>query len=496
MKYRDIVKEVKKHSWWCEECSGTVQTLYYPLNCFITYSRDMKNTSMSISVMGYSKGMLIERSPEDEKLGMYNYTFKKMKKNPNFLKKIVKDTERKEKIVFNLYNKFSKIRKKLSNKDLWKSYKNWLDEYLSFLSYPLFVECTDIFTTYHLEEAVRKELPDISPDEMKDIIITLSSPKELSFIEHERLDFLKTCVKNYGKLNKKHFQKQSKKHWFVLSSFRKIRYLTPEHFLKEAKKEVKKSKAKLEAELKSLKNKIPNFKKKQKGILKQYKLSDDLKLHFKMIEIMGEGIDKRKEKMLQCNYFIDMYCEEIANRFDLKKKEVHEFTVEEIEELLLKNKKPSKTTVKKRYEISAYVMKRKGNTDDVETKWFYGKKAEKLIELTGPDLTGEIKGQVASAPVDKIRGTAQIIMNTHKQKFKKGNILVTTMTRPDFVPLMRKAKAIITDEGGVTCHAAIISRELNIPCVIGTKIASKVLKDGDKVEIDANKGVVRKLKND
>jgi pyruvate,water dikinase len=68
------------------------------------------------------------------------------------------------------------------------------------------------------------------------------------------------------------------------------------------------------------------------------------------------------------------------------------------------------------------------------------------------------------------------------------------MTRPEYVPLMKKAAGIITDEGGITCHAAIVSRELKIPCVIGTKIATKVLKDGDMVEVDADKGIVKILK--
>lgn len=74
-----------------------------------------------------------------------------------------------------------------------------------------------------------------------------------------------------------------------------------------------------------------------------------------------------------------------------------------------------------------------------------------------------------------------------------GFVLVTAMTEPDFVPLMKKASAIITDEGGLLCHAAIIARELGKPCIIGTKIATKVLKDGDMVEVDAEKGVVRIL---
>jgi len=68
--------------------------------------------------------------------------------------------------------------------------------------------------------------------------------------------------------------------------------------------------------------------------------------------------------------------------------------------------------------------------------------------------------------------------------------LVTSMTRPEFVPAMRKAVAIVTDEGGITSHAAIVSRELGIPCVIGTKSATKVLKDGWIVQVKANHGQI------
>jgi len=69
------------------------------------------------------------------------------------------------------------------------------------------------------------------------------------------------------------------------------------------------------------------------------------------------------------------------------------------------------------------------------------------------------------------------------------------MTQPEFLPAMKKASAIITDEGGLTCHAAIISRELGIPCIIGTKIATKVFKDGDIVEVDATRGIVTMLEH-
>ena len=68
------------------------------------------------------------------------------------------------------------------------------------------------------------------------------------------------------------------------------------------------------------------------------------------------------------------------------------------------------------------------------------------------------------------------------------------MTRPDYIAGMKKAAAIVTNEGGITCHAAIVSRELGIPCIIGTKIATQVFKDGDLVEVNANHGWVRKIK--
>ena len=105
----------------------------------------------------------------------------------------------------------------------------------------------------------------------------------------------------------------------------------------------------------------------------------------------------------------------------------------------------------------------------------------------------EIRGIIANKGI--VQGIVKVILSSSDfDKFKDGDIIVTTMTSVDFVPLMKRASAYITDEGGITSHAAIVSRELNKPCIIGTKIATKVLKDGDLVEVDANEGVVRILK--
>ncbi|MGD0159555.1 MAG: phosphoenolpyruvate synthase [Candidatus Bathyarchaeia archaeon] len=89
-------------------------------------------------------------------------------------------------------------------------------------------------------------------------------------------------------------------------------------------------------------------------------------------------------------------------------------------------------------------------------------------------------------------GTAKIVATTEEaaKVMQKGDILVTEMTNPDYVPFMKLAGAIVTDKGGVTCHAAIVSRELGIPCVVGTENATKLMKTGKQYTVDSRSGVV------
>lgn len=104
----------------------------------------------------------------------------------------------------------------------------------------------------------------------------------------------------------------------------------------------------------------------------------------------------------------------------------------------------------------------------------------------------ELQGQVAFAGT--VRGTVRIVKRKDQvNQLQAGEILVSPMTTPDFIPAMKQAAAFITDEGGVTCHAAIIAREMHKPCIIGTRVATKWLKDGDHVEIDGERGIVRKI---
>ncbi len=122
------------------------------------------------------------------------------------------------------------------------------------------------------------------------------------------------------------------------------------------------------------------------------------------------------------------------------------------------------------------------------------KKVARILkaELTSVKRRKKIRGLSAFpgrvvGKVVKVRTVAEVA------KMREGSILVSPMTTPEMVLAMQKASAIVTDEGGITSHAAIVARELGKPCVVGTKVATQVLKDGDIVEVDADKGEVRIL---
>ena len=111
--------------------------------------------------------------------------------------------------------------------------------------------------------------------------------------------------------------------------------------------------------------------------------------------------------------------------------------------------------------------------------------------LAAPDAAAQPLLRGLGAAPGSASGTARVVTSlADGGRFKEGDVLVAHMTAPDWVPLMRRAAAIVTDSGGMTCHAAIVSRELGVPCIVGTSTATTVLHDGQVVTVDATHGVV------
>lgn len=139
-----------------------------------------------------------------------------------------------------------------------------------------------------------------------------------------------------------------------------------------------------------------------------------------------------------------------------------------------------------------------------DTEWAIESGKVYMLQSRPVTTLGKTAGQTESEEVERViitkglgaspgmaSGKVKIIKDTDElDKIQKGDILVTVMTTPDMVPAMKRANGIITDEGGVTCHAAIVSRELGIPCVVGTGEATKILPENSVVTLDGNKGLI------
>ena len=128
---------------------------------------------------------------------------------------------------------------------------------------------------------------------------------------------------------------------------------------------------------------------------------------------------------------------------------------------------------------------------------YEGKAAKKLLkdgawhELKVKQNSAIYHGQIGS--LGKASGRVVVVKNSQEaiQKMRSGDILVATYTAAEYLPAMRRASAIITETGGITSHAAIVARELNIPCVIGIKNITTLLSNGQIIEVNADRGLVK-----
>jgi phosphoenolpyruvate synthase/pyruvate phosphate dikinase len=228
----------------------------------------------------------------------------------------------------------------------------------------------------------------------------------------------------------------------------------------------------------------------RKQMVKQYKLGKDAE------ELMDIGVrflhmqDDRKKHILMGIYHLNLLLRQISRRYKIPVEELKRYSPLELTESSLKDF--DHEDAKARIESAVYIFRRK--QERLNYRVLTGAECAKAVEMLkkkhteGTDLHG------MPAELGKATGTVMICRTKEDlARFQEGMVLVASMTRPEFVSIMRKAAAIVTDEGGITCHAAIVARELKKPCIIGTKVATKVLKDGDVVEVNANHGIVHKI---
>ncbi|MCD4693793.1 hypothetical protein K8R62_00335, partial [bacterium] len=245
--------------------------------------------------------------------------------------------------------------------------------------------------------------------------------------------------------------------------------------------------------LERIKKERSRIEKRQDEIVKKYKIDKKHRELFETARDMVFNKGARKDNMFRFYSVMEEFYKEFGRRYYLSVRQIRYLLPEEILEVLSGKREISPQSLNERYKFSIYLSE-----NNKKDRFIIGDDARKYLEninLIQEDVENISLLQGDTASIGRIKGKVKIVNVTKDmEKMNKGDILVSIATTPDLVPAIKKASAIITDVGGITSHAAIVSREFNIPCVIGTRVATKVLKDNDLVDVDATHGKVKIIK--
>lgn len=361
-----------------------------------------------------------------------------------------------------------------------ENFKEFLDVYYSMYSPGIMFDGFLVFS-----EAVVQEVKGAIGDKHQEEIDLLLQMPNLSFSQEEHLSLLNVANADESKRKALLNEHREKFHW-ILNNYKKVEKL-PLSFFEENLKALLES-ADLDKHIQELVSYSKDHKDKIESLRNQGEMSNDYIDDLCLLGKIAYYVDCRKASNLIGNHWIGEYIKTQSRNIGIKYEDALMLLSDEFEKLVM-DKGAHIPDVSNRHERFGVVFE--DGTKRVCEGVACDEVKDFLTAQVGSDEIKEIKG----APAFKglVKGKVKIFSYATEKTLEPGEILVTSMTRPDFVPLMKKAAAIITDEGGITSHAAIVSRELKVPCVIGTKIATQILKDGDEVEVSANEGVVRIL---
>jgi len=265
-----------------------------------------------------------------------------------------------------------------------------------------------------------------------------------------------------------------------------------EHYTEELRRLMSTNLAELKKEFSALKNYRQNRSKKIAEILKKHPLSaKDLQI----FTDFGLSIDTRNETeyfVSYGGYYLMPIYKEVARRFFISVKQLRDFTEEELSDTLLGRTTAESILAKKgKYGGCGYDKKMLYRTNFTPQE---AKKLFKYVESYVKPIQGGNETRGLCASPGKATGKARIVPSPKfNHKVKSGDILFTYATTTDYLPAMKRASAIVTEVGGLTCHAAVVSREFGIPCVVALANAMKNFKNGGLVEVNADNGTVKKL---
>lgn len=397
---------------------------------------------------------------------------------------------------------------RLTDRQLWIIYRRHQEIHSTYYTWCWIPVGADMFHN-NLTDKVKAYLRSkgVSDVQLTEYFLTLTQPtkKSLIYLEHEQL--LKIAVKLSADSKTKVALQSSDPHAVfdqlpssikrAIESHRKRYYYTKhlwvsgEYTVADYVHQLQEIFAKGASPSEQLKAQAAEFlraRTKRRQLLKQLVLDRQWTVVFDAFgDFMVTKIYRRYAQLLVVHH-MGAILREIAKRRNLSEAQVRCMLPVEMEAMLLRRQYDA-SVLQERTKLLVYYAER--GVDKLmigEQAKQYLRQVEQAVDADVREITGQV------ACMGHARGMVKIVIRASDMvKMKQGDILVSIATDPDIVPAMKKAAAIVTEQGGVTSHAAIVSRELNIPCVIGTKIATRVLKDGDQVEVDAERGIIRKL---
>lgn len=324
-----------------------------------------------------------------------------------------------------------------------------------------------------------------------DVIETLTLPTFSSFVNDAEGLFLEVVLAlkdgDFSKAQEKALEYQESYFW-IRSNYREYKRVTSEEIIAEAKVWLEKNSDKdITSLIKHESDRVEENKSKKDALCKMLALDPELRKILRFSEIFTHLQDKRKERVLRMNTLMYEFVAETQKRFEISSPLGFYLTDTELFGLY-EGRLVDLGKIKERYEEGCMAVYYEGSVSLIPAKEYkrigMDKNFFKILENTK-----EIKGTTAYKGV--VKGVARILRNVKDiSLFTEGEILIANQTTPEYVPAMKKAAAIVTDQGGITCHAAIVARELKLPAIIGTKIATQAIKDGDLIEVDAVKGII------
>ncbi|MBU0536587.1 MAG: hypothetical protein KKE20_06485 [Nanoarchaeota archaeon] len=318
-----------------------------------------------------------------------------------------------------------------------------------------------------------------------EIFEKLSAPENISFFEKEQLEFMK--IKLMAPLDReRQIAVHQMNYYWLRNNYGSTKMLEEQWFRKELEKI---SREEAENRIKEINHYPEKVRQEKDEAIQKYSIPKEIVRIADKLAYCVLWQDYRKSFIFIANHIVTQFVREISRRKQVDFKELCCYTTEELEHLMEKG-----TKAQSRERLEGFLQYY--NEGD-GLSYFTGKEAQNMarpfLKVDFDPNMNEFKGIVVSMG-EKVRGRAIVMNKPEPERMQQGDILIAPMTSPDYVVAMRKASAIITDAGGMTCHAAIVSRELDVPCIVNTKIATKLLKDGDMIEVDTKKGVVRKIK--